>query len=96
VCWSGWCSARVWIGLGCWALGWGGWWLGVAFAAGWLAHIWGDWLTVSGVPLWWPVTDRRCRSPWPIRTGGPVETRLVRPALLAAAAVTAVLAVAVG
>ena len=31
----------------------------LAFAVGYLSHVMADALTVSGVPLWWPVSERR-------------------------------------
>lgn len=45
------------------------WWWGAAIAAGYMIHLAGDVWTVSGIPLWWPVTPRRCRAPWTFRTG---------------------------
>lgn len=44
------------------------WWIGLPVAAGCVVHLWGDWITVMGVPLLWPLTARgkrwyRWRSP---------------------------------
>ena len=39
-------------------------WLPWAIAGGWAAHLGGDWLTTSGVPLLWPVSKRHFA--WPI------------------------------
>ena len=60
------------------------WWVGLAVFWGWLAHILGDGLTYSAVPLWWPIQIRGCR--WtPVgtprwmrfRTGSRTETAVV-------------------
>lgn len=63
-------------------------WLGTAVTLGMLVHAVGDAVTESGAPLLWPlrVRDRRwypVGSPRPLRfrTGGPVETWVVVPAL---------------
>lgn len=68
----------------------GWWWLGVPAGFGVLAHIVGDGLTKSAVPLLWPLKIRGCRwfpcgSPrWlRFRTGGRVERWLVGPLMLA-------------
>ncbi len=70
------------------ASGW--WWLGLPAGFGVLAHIVGDGLTKSAVPLLWPAKIRGCRwfpcgSPrWlRFRTGGRVERWLVGPLMLA-------------
>ncbi len=74
------------------------WWLAVCAGLGCLVHTLGDAVTVSGVPLWWPVRvrgrawhrvrPRRLR----LRTGGVWERRWVEPG----AWVFAVVAMAVG
>jgi hypothetical protein len=71
----------------------GWWWLGVPAGFGVLAHIVGDGLTKSAVPLLWPAKIRGCRwfpcgSPrWlRFRTGGRVERWLVGPLMVAALA----------
>jgi membrane-bound metal-dependent hydrolase YbcI (DUF457 family) len=71
----------------------GWWWLGVPAGFGVLAHIVGDGLTKSAVPLLWPAKIRGCRwfpcgSPrWlRFRTGGRVERWLVGPLMLVALA----------
>ncbi len=68
----------------------GWWWLGLPAGFGVLAHIVGDGLTKSAVPLLWPARIRGCRwfpcgSPrWlRFRTGGRVERWLVGPLMLA-------------
>lgn len=48
----------------------------VALALGYLSHLFGDWLTPSGVPLLWP-SRRSYRSPVTIRTGGAGEHILI-------------------
>ncbi len=58
-----------------------GWWfgypdVGLAFGLGYLSHVAiADAMTVSGVPLWWPLKKRFHLLPRPlrVRTGGPVE-----------------------
>lgn len=40
-----------------------------AFAIGYLSHVFADWLTTEGVPLFWP-NGKRFRSPLSFRTGG--------------------------
>lgn len=62
----------------------GWWWVGAPVAWGCLAHIWGDSLTMSRVPAFWPIRIRGCRwqpvgSPrWMrFRTGSRVETAVV-------------------
>jgi membrane-bound metal-dependent hydrolase YbcI (DUF457 family) len=69
------------------------WWIGAPVAAGCLTHTMGDWLTLSGVPLCWPLRIagcrwHRCGSPRPLRfrTGGAVERWAVVPLLLAVGA----------
>lgn len=71
------------------------WWLGIAVGWGCLAHILGDAMTYSAVPLCWPIRIRGCR--WtPVgtprwmrfRTGSGAETVLVM--LLSAAGIGAV------
>jgi len=69
------------------------WWLGLPVGVGCLTHIAGDGLTLSGVPVCWPLRVRGCRwyrcgTPRRLRfrTGGLVELRLVVPLLLAAGA----------
>jgi membrane-bound metal-dependent hydrolase YbcI (DUF457 family) len=66
------------------------WWVGLAVALGCLVHSLGDALTLSAVPLWWPLRIRGCR--WHrcgmpralrFRTGSRVELWLVVPTLLA-------------
>ena len=53
---------------------------GLALAAGYLAHLAGDILTNSGVPLFWPLKTKVKLSLF--KTGGIVEKVLVFPALL--------------
>lgn len=63
------------------------WWLvPVAVTVGCLAHVAGDAVTTSGVPLLWPVTVggqrwRPIRTPVTFAAGGPEETMLVAPLL---------------
>lgn len=69
----------------------GWWWLGGAVSVGCLAHVAGDSLTVSGVPLLWPLVIRGRR--WAplgvrrIRTDHVVERWVVWPLLAAGAVV---------
>jgi membrane-bound metal-dependent hydrolase YbcI (DUF457 family) len=68
--------------LGAGLMGWQtGWWeVGLAFALGYISHVAvADALTISGVPLWWPVERRFHLLPRPlrVRTGGPVEKLVV-------------------
>jgi membrane-bound metal-dependent hydrolase YbcI (DUF457 family) len=49
-----WIESHVGIGL----------WLPLAIAGGWALHLGGDWLTKSGIPLFWPVSKRHFA--WPI------------------------------
>lgn len=39
----------------------GWWWIGLPVAWGCVAHCFGDALTISGCPLWWPLRIRGCR-----------------------------------
>lgn len=56
----------------------------LGWVGGWAAHLLADCLSPAGCPLLWPL---RGRTALPlVRTGGPLETWLVRPALLLAAA----------
>lgn len=71
----------------------GWWWLGVPAGFGCLAHILGDGLTRSAVPVFWPARIRGCRwyrcgSPRWLRftTGGLVERWVVCPLLVLLAA----------
>jgi membrane-bound metal-dependent hydrolase YbcI (DUF457 family) len=71
----------------------GWWWLGLPAGFGVLAHIVGDGLTKSAVPLLWPVRISGCRwypcgpPRWlRFRTGGGVERWVVGPLMLAALA----------
>lgn len=63
----------------------GWWWLGVALALGCLVHLWGDWITVMGVPLLWPLKHRgkrwwRYRLPGTrIHSGHAFELRVMVP-----------------
>lgn len=56
--------------------------LGLAVGAGCLVHLAGDWLTVHGVPLYWPLTVRGKRwwmsRLYPIKAGCVMETRVLR------------------
>lgn len=68
-----------------------GWLVGLGLAAGCVAHCLGDALTCSGCPFLWPLPIRgetwfELRPPrfLRFRTGGPVETFLVAPALTVA------------
>ena len=59
------------------------WLIGLAVAAGALAHILGDWLTKSGVPLAWPLRVQGARwhmlrSPLPFATGDAWPERGIR------------------
>ncbi|WP_052465115.1 metal-dependent hydrolase [Geoalkalibacter subterraneus] len=45
----------------------------LAFFVGFVAHLFGDWNTNSGVPLLWPC-EKRYRAPWAFATGGFFET----------------------
>ena len=75
-------------------------WLGTAVTLGMLVHALGDAVTTSGAPLLWPLRIRQ-RSWYPVgsprvlrwRTGGPVESWLVAPALTVAVFVLAALVV---
>lgn len=58
-----------------------GWWIPVAIALGWFLHILGDYLTSSGVPLFWPITRRHFSYPILGRTGSKRE--VVASALIA-------------
>jgi membrane-bound metal-dependent hydrolase YbcI (DUF457 family) len=68
----------------------GCWWIGLAVTLGCLTHLAGDWITVSGVPLLWPLSRRgkrwwRYRLPLTrIHAGGPFERWVIAPALAAA------------
>lgn len=66
--------------------------LAVALALGYLSHLFGDWLTPSGVPLQWP-NRRPFRAPhrWQIRTGGLRELLLVTTVGLASLALAVLL-----
>lgn len=80
-----------------------GWWwvVPVAVVAGCLAHVGGDWVTNSGVPILWPFVSKGKRwrlvhAPVTFAAGDSVETMLVAPLLLvslvlATATVTGVL-----
>lgn len=67
------------------------WWIGAAVTVGCLVHIAGDAITVSGVPLMWPLRVRGRRwhdvhlLPGPVRlhTGRRFERELVAPLLVA-------------
>lgn len=59
--------------------------LGMAVFAGYLAHLVGDMLTPSGVPLLWPL-PLRLRVPLLVQTGGIIERLVVFPALVVAVA----------
>lgn len=47
-----------------------------AFIIGYLLHLFADWLTSSGIPIFWPVR-KRFRSPVTIRTGSVLEIYVV-------------------
>lgn len=59
-------------------------WMTLAVIVGCATHIAGDILTVGGVPLAWPVSDKR-QALGLFRTGGWFEKLLVAPAFLAGA-----------
>lgn len=42
------------------------------FFTGFASHLLGDWLTHSGIPLFYPI-QKRFRSPFPFKTGGMAE-----------------------
>lgn len=72
------------------------WLVGLTVAAGSLAHILGDWLTRSGVPLAWPLVHRgkrwwMFRSPLAFRTGQSKAEDAIRWVCLAGAPAVAVL-----
>lgn len=74
----------------------GAWWLGLAVAVGWAAHLVGDVPADGGAPLGWPWAIRgrrwyRVALPPRLRmvTGGRAESLLVRPALFAATGLVA-------
>lgn len=77
------------------------WLVPVAVTVGCLAHVAGDWVTNSGVPILWPLVSdgkrwRLVHAPVTFAAGDSVETLLVAPALLvslvlATATVTGVL-----
>ncbi|MGH3327170.1 MAG: metal-dependent hydrolase [Streptomycetales bacterium] len=69
-------------------------WLPYAVALGCAVHIAGDCLTPRGCPLLWPVSRHRFEIPVIPRTGGPVETWLIAPAM--AVGTVAALYVAIG
>jgi membrane-bound metal-dependent hydrolase YbcI (DUF457 family) len=80
------CSTPVVLlaGLGlCWWFGWPAW-CAAAAAVGWVAHILGDWPTLSGVPLGMPWTEK-CHALRLFRVGSPVELLIVMPGLWLAA-----------
>jgi len=68
----------------CW---WQGWslWLAVAAGVGWVAHILGDWPTMSGVPFGLPWSER-VYALGLFRVGSWVETGVVYPCLAVAGA----------
>lgn len=72
------------VGVAAWWWGWP-WWVPAGVVLGWLVHIAGDVLTLGGVPVWLPWSDRLVRLGW-FRTGGWVETWVVTPLLWVAAA----------
>ncbi|BAU56966.1 membrane-bound metal-dependent hydrolase YdjM [Halorhodospira halochloris] len=47
-----------------------------AFLIGYLLHLLADWLTITGIPLLWPLR-KRFKSPLRIRTGGMLEIYVV-------------------
>ena len=47
-----------------------------AFLVGYLLHLLADWLTISGIPVFWPFR-KRYSSPITIRTGGALEIYVV-------------------
>jgi membrane-bound metal-dependent hydrolase YbcI (DUF457 family) len=73
----------------------GWWWVWpLAVTLGSLVHVAGDWVTNSGVPLWWPLLrdGRRwslVHAPVTFSTGTPTEAELVTPFLVAGFAVAA-------
>ena len=76
------------------------WWLGLAVAVGWLAHLAGDALTNSGCPILWPL--KICGRRWyPVgsprvirmRTGGTAERAVYVVLLLVGAVSTVSLAI---
>ena len=54
--------------------------LGIAAGVGYLAHILGDMLTPSGVPILWPVLSKDIKLPL-VKTGGLLERFVVFPGL---------------
>lgn len=54
--------------------------LGIAAGVGYLAHILGDMLTPSGVPLLWPAIRKNIKLP-AVKTGGLLERFVVFPGL---------------
>jgi hypothetical protein len=61
-------------------------WLGIAVAAGWFTHLWGDSITKMGIPLLWPIKIRNKRwynmgSPQFMRfsAGSAFESKLMVP-----------------
>lgn len=55
----------------------------IAMSLGYLSHLFGDWLTPTGVPLFWPRRDMY-RSPFLITTGGAGEFLLTLGILILA------------
>lgn len=59
-------------------------WVGAAVTFGWIAHILGDMMTVSGVPLLWPLKYKGkrwwdFRLPLGIKAGGWIEKSILVP-----------------
>lgn len=65
-----------WPGLDLSALGWSIW-------TGTMVHVLGDAITRQGVPLWWPLSDRKIVLAH-LRAGGPTERWILRPAFVLA------------
>lgn len=66
------------------------WFIPIALVLGMLLHVWGDCLTNSGCPLWWPFSKKRSAFRYKLRPGGklrslktnsPFEHRVVVPLL---------------
>lgn len=59
-------------------------WVGAAVTLGWVLHLFGDMLTVAGVPVLWPLKYRgkrwwNFRFPFNIKAGGFIENGLLVP-----------------
>lgn len=68
-------------------------WVGAAVAFGWILHLLGDAMTVSGVPLLFPLKIKgkmwwNCRVPFAFKAGGFIEMSILIPLLLLIAVIS--------